>query len=76
MVASWLEINPPDSSFPTLLGRYGRPSSNLDPRSRFAHASAMGKQYNKAIKKRRRLRYWKRKKENKKAGTATKSSAG
>jgi len=36
----------------------------------------MGKQYNKAIKKRRRLRYLKRKKGNKKAGTAPKSNAG
>ena len=35
----------------------------------------MGKQYNKGIKKRRRLRYLKRKKEAKKAG-ATKSAAG
>ena len=36
----------------------------------------MGKQYNKAIKKRRRLRYLKRKKDNKKAGTAPKATAG
>ncbi len=36
----------------------------------------MGKQYNKAIKKRRRLRYLKRKKETKKAGTAPKTAAG
>ncbi|MEY2852482.1 MAG: hypothetical protein RL549_1181 [Verrucomicrobiota bacterium] len=34
----------------------------------------MGKQYNKAIKKRRRLRYWKRKKETKKTGAAPKSA--
>ena len=36
----------------------------------------MGKQYNKAIKKRRRLRYLKRKKGNKKAGAASKPAAG
>lgn len=36
----------------------------------------MGKQYNKSIKKRRRLRYWKRKKEAKKSGTAPKPAAG
>jgi hypothetical protein len=36
----------------------------------------MGKQYNKAIKKRRRLRYLKRKKESKKAGSPPKPAAG
>jgi len=36
----------------------------------------MGKQYNKGIKKRRRLRYWKRKKAAKKAGSAPKPAAG
>jgi len=36
----------------------------------------MGKQYNKSIKKRRRLRYLKRKKENKKSSPAPKPAAG
>jgi hypothetical protein len=36
----------------------------------------MGKQYNKAIKKRRRLRYLKRKKDAKKTGAAPKPAAG
>ena len=36
----------------------------------------MGKQYNKAIKKRRRLRYLKRKKDSKKSGAAPKPAAG
>ena len=36
----------------------------------------MGKQYNKAIKKRRRLRYLKRKKDAKKSGPAPKTAAG
>jgi hypothetical protein len=36
----------------------------------------MGKQYNKSIKKRRRLRYLKRKKVAKKAGATSKPSAG
>ena len=47
----------------------------LDPCCPFAHDFAVGKQYNKSIKKRRRLRYLKRKKEAKKAG-ATKPAAG
>lgn len=49
---------------------------NLDPHRRFAHDSAMGKQYNKGIKKRRRLRYLKRKKDAKKSGSAPKPAAG
>jgi hypothetical protein len=36
----------------------------------------MGKQYNKSIKKRRRLRYLKRRKEARKAGAASKPAAG